>query len=381
MDFSVPEELGMIREMVRDFGTRELMPSAAVRDEKATFNAQLFAKMAELGLAGILWPEHYGGLDADPLTFSCVLEELARSCASTAYALYGHAALASAPIAMFGTEQQKMTYLTPLAEGMKLGATADLQALQDFDQLQAVRSGDDYIFNGINYSVLLAADADIFVVYACTGTPGDGKGYTAFIVEKAAEGLTIEPEPARLGLRAAPSAALRFSGCRVPDAQRLGEEGGGLQIAARVHEAARSLLAAQAVGAAQGALAAALAYAQERWQFGKSLAAQQAIAFKLANMATQLEAARLLTLEAAWQSGQSEAPPEPVQPIVHTFAGDAAVAVAIEALQIFGGYGYTKDYPAERFLRDVKMLQVCQSAQESLLASIEPLLGKVGGGV
>ncbi|RTE07134.1 acyl-CoA dehydrogenase family protein [Paenibacillus whitsoniae] len=375
MDFSVPEELGMIREMVRDFGARELMPSAAVRDEKAKFNAPLFAKMAELGLAGIPWPEGYGGLDADSLTFSCVLEELARSCTSTAYALYGHAALASAPIAMFGTELQKITYLMPLAEGAKLGAAADQQALQDFDRLQAVRSGDDYIFNGINYGVILASAADIFVVYACTGMPENGRGYTAFIVEKAAGGLTIEPEPPRLGLRAAPSAALRFSGCRIPATQRLGEDGGGLQIAARVHEAARCLLAAQAVGVGQGALAAALAYAQERRQFGKSLAAQQAIAFKLAGMATQLEAARLLTLEAAWQRAQGAAP-MPAQPIAHTFAGDAAVAVAIEALQIFGGYGYTKDYPAERFLRDAKMLQICQSTQESLLASIAPLLSK-----
>ncbi|WNR46769.1 acyl-CoA dehydrogenase family protein [Paenibacillus roseipurpureus] len=371
MDFSYEDEWDMIRTMVRDFAQHEVAPSAAKRDEQARFDQRLYILMAELGLTGIPWKESDGGLGADRITLSLVLEELAKSCASTAHSLYVHSALACAPIAEFGTEEQKQIYLQPLAQGKLLGAAAEMETLNGLGQLHALREEDTYIINGIKNMLTNAGDADIWVIYAWTEPSLKGRGCSAFVIKKDQFGVRLGEKENTLGTRSSSMRQVHFEQCRVPASQRLGEEGDGLRIAAATLHNARSSLAAQAIGVAQAAMEAALAYASMRKQFGKPIASQQAIAFKLANMATQIEAARLLMYQTACQ--EHPTPQVDYVPVCH-FAGTTAVNVAIEALQIFGGYGYTKDFPVERYLRDAKMLQLIETMQEELRITISHYL-------
>jgi butyryl-CoA dehydrogenase len=367
MDFSLSEELQMVRSMVRDFAKNEVEPSAAIRDEEERFDRSLFDKMGELGLTGIPWPEDYGGLGSDYMTYCLVVEELSRVCASTGVTLSAHISLAGWPIYTFGTEEQKQTYLRPMAEGKKLGAYGLTENNSGSDagsmRMTAKRDGDHYMLNGTKIFITNAGDADIYVVFALTDPLQKHKGCSAFIVEKGTPGFTFGKKEKKLGIRSSPTMEIIFDNCRIPMENRLGQEGEGFKIAMRTLDGGRSGIAAQAVGIAQGALDVSLAYAKERRQFGKPIAQQQAIGFKLADMATKIEAARLLTYQAAWRESQGLSYGKE-SAYAKLFAGDTAMEVTVEAVQIFGGYGYTKAFPVERYMRDAKITQIYEGTNE-----------------
>ncbi len=368
MKFQLTEEHEMIRKMVRDFAENEVAPTAAERDEEERFDREIFDKMAELGLTGIPWPEEYGGIGSDYLAYAIAVEELSRVCASTGVMLSAHTSLASWPIFKFGTEEQKQKYLRPLAKGEKIGAYCLTEPGSGSDaggmRTTARLEGDHYVLNGSKIFITNGGEAEIYVVFALTDPEKRTRGgVTAFIVEKDFPGFSVGKKEKKLGIRSSPTTEIIFEDCRVPVENVLGEIGEGFKIAMMTLDGGRNGIAAQAVGIAQGALDAAVAYAKERVQFGKPIAAQQGISFKLADMATSVEAARLLTYQAAWR--ESEGLSYGMESAMSKlFAGDTAMKVATEAVQIFGGYGYTKEYPVERFLRDAKITQIYEGTQE-----------------
>ena len=379
MNFRLSEEHEMIRKMVRDFAKNEVAPTAAERDEEERFDKSLFDKMAELGLTGIPWPEEYGGIGSDYVAYCIAVEELSRVCASTGVTLSAHTSLASWPIFKFGTEEQKQRYLRPLATGEKIGAYGLTEPGSGSDsgamRTTARRDGDDYILNGSKIFITNGGIADTYVVFALTDPEKKQKGTTAFIVEKDFAGFSVGKKEKKLGIRSSPTTEIIFEECRVPKENRLGEEGDGFKIAMMTLDGGRNGIAAQAVGIAQGALDAATEYAKERVQFGKPISAQQGVGFKLADMATSVEAARLLTYQAAWLESQG-LPYGKESAMSKLFAGDAAMRVTTEAVQIFGGYGYTKDYPVERFMRDAKITQIYEGTQEIQRLVISRMLTK-----
>ncbi|MGE0908886.1 acyl-CoA dehydrogenase [Bacillus atrophaeus] len=367
MNFNLSDEHEMIRKLVRDFAKNEVAPSAAERDEQERFDRGLFQEMADLGLTGIPWPEQYGGIGSDYLAYVIAVEELSKVCASTGVTLSAHTSLCGWPLYAYGTEEQKQTYLTPLALGEKIGAYGLTEAGSGSDaggmKTVAERIGDDYLLNGSKIFITNGGAADIYIVFAVTDPEQRKKSVTAFIVEKGFEGFSIGKKEKKLGIRSSPTTEIIFEDCLVPAKNRLGEEGEGFKIAMSTLDGGRNGIAAQAVGIAQGALDAALQYAKERKQFGKPVAEQQAIAFKLADMATMIEASRLLTYQAAWLES-SRLPYGKASAMSKLLAGDTAMKVTTEAVQIFGGYGYTKDYPVERYMRDAKITQIYEGTQE-----------------
>jgi butyryl-CoA dehydrogenase len=367
MDFALSEELEMIRTMVRDFAENEIAPTAAARDEEERFDRALFDKMGELGLTGIPWPEGYGGLGSDYLTYVVAVEELSRVCASTGVTLSAHISLAGWPIYKFGTEEQKQRFLRPMAEGKKLGAYGLTENGSGSDagsmRTTAIRDGDHYVVNGSKIFITNGGDAEIYVVFALTDPQLKHKGCSAFIVEKGTPGFTFGKKERKLGIRSSPTMEIIFEDCRIPKENLLGQEGEGFKIAMKTLDGGRNGIAAQAVGIAQGALDASIAYAKERKQFGKPIASHQAIAFKIADMATKIEAARLLTYQAAWREGQGLSYGKE-SAFAKLFAADTAMEVTVEAVQIFGGYGYTKDFPVERYMRDAKITQIYEGTNE-----------------
>ncbi|MCY8931845.1 acyl-CoA dehydrogenase [Bacillus atrophaeus] len=367
MNFNLSDEHEMIRKLVRDFAKNEVAPSAAERDEQERFDRGLFQEMADLGLTGIPWPEQYGGIGSDYLAYVIAVEELSKVCASTGVTLSAHTSLCGWPLYAYGTEEQKQTYLTPLALGEKIGAYGLTEAGSGSDaggmKTVAERIGDDYLLNGSKIFITNGGTADIYIVFAVTDPEQRKKSVTAFIVEKGFEGFSIGKKEKKLGIRSSPTTEIIFEDCLVPAKNRLGEEGEGFKIAMSTLDGGRNGIAAQAVGIAQGALDAALQYAKERKQFGKPVAEQQAIAFKLADMATMIEASRLLTYQAAWLES-SGLPYGKASAMSKLLAGDTAMKVTTEAVQIFGGYGYTKDYPVERYMRDAKITQIYEGTQE-----------------
>ncbi|MBO8156600.1 MAG: acyl-CoA dehydrogenase [Bacillaceae bacterium] len=367
MNFQLTEEQEMLRKMVRDFAENEVGPTAAERDEEERFDRSIFDKMAELGLTGIPWPEEYGGIGADYVSYVIAVEELSRVCASTGVTLSAHISLASWPLYKFGTEEQKKTYLYQLATGEKLGAYAlsEPGAGSDVASMRttAKLDGDDYVLNGSKVWITNGGEAEIYIVFAKTDMDARHKGISAFIVEKGTPGFSFGKKEKKLGIRSSPTTELIFEDCRVPKENMLGKEGDGFKIAMMTLDGGRNGIAAQAVGIAQGALDAAVAYAKEREQFGKPIASQQGISFKLADMATEVEASRLLTYQAAWLESQG-LPYGKASAMSKLFAGDTAMKVTTEAVQVFGGYGYTKDYPVERFMRDAKITQIYEGTNE-----------------
>jgi len=367
MEFRLSEEHEMMRKMVREFAEKEVAPTAAERDEKEEFDRSLFEKMAELGLTGIPWPEEEGGVGADYLSYVIAVEELSRVDASVGVTLSAHISLASWPIHKFGTPEQKERFLRPLAEGKKLGAYGLTEPGSGSDaagmRTTAVRNGDSYVLNGSKIFITNGGEAEIYVVFALTDPEKRHRGVTAFIVEKGTPGFSFGKKEQKLGIRSSPTLEILFDNCRIPAENRLGEEGEGFKIAMMTLDGGRNGIAAQAVGIAQGALDAALAYAREREQFGKPIAAQQAIQFKLADMATRIEASRLLTYQAAWLESQG-LPYGKASAMAKLFAGDTAMDVTVEAVQIFGGYGYTREYPVERMMRDAKITQIYEGTNE-----------------
>lgn len=367
MNFLLTEEQEMIRKMVRDFAENEVAPTAAERDEEQRFDRSIFEKMAELGLTGIPWPEKYGGIGADYLSYVIAVEELSRVDASVGVTLSAHISLASWPIYKFGTEEQKEKYLRPLAEGKYIGAYALTEPGSGSDaasmKTTAQRDGDHYILNGSKIFITNGGEAEVYIVFALTDPEKKHRGCSAFIVEKGTPGFTMGKKENKLGIRSSPTLEIIFDNCRVPKENLLGKEGEGFKIAMMTLDGGRNGIAAQAVGIAQGALDASIAYAKERKQFGKPIAAQQAIAFKIADMATKVEAARLLTYQAAWRESEGLSYGKE-SAMSKLFAGDTAMEVTTEAVQVFGGYGYTKDYPVERYMRDAKITQIYEGTNE-----------------
>ncbi|TFJ93387.1 acyl-CoA dehydrogenase [Lentibacillus salicampi] len=367
MNFQLTEEQEMLRKMVRDFAKKDVEPTAAERDEEERFDRVIFDKMAELGLTGIPWPEEYGGIEADFVSYVIAIEELSRVCASTGVTLSAHLSLASWPIYKYGNEEQKKTFLYQLATGEALGAYALSEPGSGSDaagmKTVAKQDGDDYILNGNKVWITNGGVADIYIVFALTDPERGNKGISAFIVEKDMEGFTTGKKEKKLGIRSSPTTELIFDNCRVPKENLLGEEGQGFKIAMSTLDGGRNGIAAQALGIAQGALDAAADYAKEREQFGKPIAANQGISFKLADMATEVEASRLLTYQAAWLESEGE-PYGKASAMSKLFAGDTAMRTTTEAVQVFGGYGYTKDYPVERYMRDAKITQIYEGTNE-----------------
>ncbi|MCA1020887.1 acyl-CoA dehydrogenase [Halobacillus litoralis] len=367
MNFTLTEEQEMLRKMVRDFSKNEVEPTAAERDEEERFDREIFDKMAELGLTGIPWPEEYGGIGSDFISYVIAVEELSRVCASTGVTLSAHISLASWPIYTFGTEEQKKKFLAPLAAGEKLGAYAlsEPGAGSDVSSMrtQAKLDGDSYVLNGSKVWITNGGVADTYVVFAKTNQDEGNRGISAFIVEKDTPGFSTGKKEKKLGIRSSPTTELIFEDCRIPKGNLLGEEGQGFKIAMMTLDGGRNGIAAQAVGIAQGALDESVAYAKEREQFGKPIAALQGISFKLADMATEIEASRLLTYQAAYLESEG-LPYSKASAMAKLFAGDTAMKVTTEAVQVHGGYGYTKDYPVERYMRDAKITQIYEGTQE-----------------
>ena len=367
MNFQLTDEHKMLQKMVRDFALKDVEPTAAERDEEERFDREIFDKMGELGLTGIPWPEKYGGIEADYLSYVIAVEELSRVCASTGVTLSAHVSLASWPIYKYGNEAQKENFLKRLAEGSALGAYAlsEPGAGSDVASMTttAKREGDNYILQGNKVWITNGEVADIYIVFAKTNPEANHRGISAFIVEKGTEGFTFGKKEKKLGIRSSPTTELIFENCRIPKENLLGEEGEGFKIAMTTLDGGRSGIAAQAVGISQGALDAAVNYAKEREQFGKPIAHNQGISFKLAEMATDTEASRLLRYQAAWLEGEG-LDYSTASAMAKLFAGDAAMRTTVEAVQVFGGYGYTKDYPVERYMRDAKITQIYEGTNE-----------------
>ncbi|WP_144460134.1 acyl-CoA dehydrogenase [Siminovitchia fortis] len=378
MNFKLSEEHEMIRKMVRDFAKKEVEPTAAERDEEESFDMDIFEKMAGLGLTGIPWPEKYGGIGSDFLAYCIAVEELSRVCASTGVTLSAHTSLAGWPVYTFGTEKQKQKYLKPMAEGTKIGAYGLTEPGSGSDassmKTTAKRDGDHYVLNGSKIFITNGGIADIYIVFALLN-PEDKRSSTAFIIEKGFEGFSVGKKEKKLGIRSSPTTEIIFEDCKVPAENVLGEEGQGFKIAMMTLDGGRNGIAAQAVGIAQGALDVAVEYAKERKQFGRPIVDNQAIAFKLADMATGIEASRLLTYQAAWLESEG-LPYGKESAMSKLMAGDTAMKVTTEAVQIFGGYGYTKDYPVERYMRDAKITQIYEGTQEIQRLVISRMLTK-----
>lgn len=367
MDFQLSEEHIMMRKMVREFALKEVAPTAAERDEAERFDRVIFDQMGALGLTGIPWPEAVGGGEADFLSYVIAVEELSRVCASTGVTLSAHISLAGWPLYKFGTPEQQQKYLRPMAEGTTLGAYALTEPGSGSDaaamRTTAVTDGDHYVLNGTKIFTTNGGEAETYIVFAVTDPEAAHRGISAFIVEKGTPGFRFGKKEKKLGIRSSPTLELIFEDCRVPVENRLGAEGQGFKIAMMTLDGGRNGIAAQAVGIAQGALDAAVEYAKGREQFGKPISNLQAIQFKLADMATQIEAARLLTYQAAWLEGEGK-PYGKASAMAKLYAGDAAMNVTTEAVQIFGGYGYTREYPVERMMRDAKITQIYEGTNE-----------------
>jgi butyryl-CoA dehydrogenase len=367
MHFSLTEEQQATRKLVRDFAQKEVEPTAAARDEEERFDRSLFDQMGRLGLTGIPFPEDVGGAGLDFVCYVIAVEELSRVCGSTGVTLSAHVSLGSWPIWRFGTDAQKQKYLRPLAEGARLGAygLTEPQAGTDAASLRtrAEKKGDRYVLNGTKVFTTNGGEADTYVVFASTDPSLRSRGITAFIVEKGTPGFSFGKKEKKMGIRSSPTLELIFEDCEVPEENRLGDEGFGFKIAMMTLDGGRNGIAAQAVGIAQGALDAALSYACGREQFGKRIADFQATQFKLAEMATHIEAARLLTYQAAWLE-QSGLPYGKASAMAKAFAADVAMQVTTEAVQIHGGYGFTRDFPVERMMRDAKITQIYEGTNE-----------------
>jgi alkylation response protein AidB-like acyl-CoA dehydrogenase len=367
LNFLWNEEHKMMRKMVRDFAEKEITPWIVKMEEEEHFPREIVSKMAENGLMGIPLPEEWGGAGADYLSYILTLEELSRVSATVGVILAVHTSVGTMPILRFGTEEQKQKYVPALAAGEMLGAFALTEPGAGSDasgiRTTAVRDGDDYLLNGAKVFITNGGEADTYITFAVTDPSKGKEGISAFIVEKDTPGFRVGKKEAKMGLNGSSTAELSFEDARVPATQLLGEEGGGLKIALANLNGGRIGIGAQALGIARAAFEHATAYATERVQFGKPIGSLQAIQFKLADMATLVEAAHLLVYRAAWLHQQGK-PCAKEASMAKQFASDAAMKVTIEAIQVFGGYGYTREYPVERFFRDAKVTQIYEGTNE-----------------
>ncbi|HKJ65451.1 MAG TPA: acyl-CoA dehydrogenase [Desulfopila sp.] len=369
MQFELTEEQSLIREMVRSFAESEVAPSAAERDEKEIFERDLmFGRLAELGLCGVVFPEEYGGAGSDYISYAIAVEELSRVCASTGVTLSAHLSLCANPIYLFGTEEQKKNYLVPLARGEAMGAFGLTEPAAGSDaggtKTTAVRDGQEWIVNGTKIFITNGGEADTYVVLARTDKAAEKhRGISAFIVEKGTAGFSFGKKEKKMGIRSSPTLEIIFENCRIPAGNMLGENGQGFKVAMKTLDGGRIGIASQALGIAQGALDAAVAYCRERKQFGQSVAAFQGVMFQLADMATRIEAARLLVYKAAYRasSGRSYSQESAMAKL---YASETAMKVTTQAVQLFGGYGYTREFPVERMMRDAKITEIYEGTSE-----------------
>lgn len=367
MNLHMTEEQLMMRKMVQDFARKEIAPFVATMEETEQFPRHLIKKMGEAGLMGIPVPEEWGGVGADFTSYILAIHEISKVSATVGVILSVHTSVGTNPILYFGTDEQKRTYLPKLASGQFLGAFALTEpgAGSDASRIRtsAVRQGDEYVLNGSKVFITNGGEADIYITFAVTDPSAGTKGISAFIVEKETPGFSIGKKEKKMGLSGSSTTELIFDQARVPAANRLGEEGEGFKIALANLDRGRIGIAAQALGIAEAAFELANSYAKERKQFGKPIASHQAIGFKLADMATEVEAARLLVYRAAWL--QSEGLPCGREAaMAKRFASDTAMKTATEAVQVYGGCGYTREYPVERLFRDAKVTQIYEGTNE-----------------
>lgn len=367
MEFRFTEEQEMMRKMVSDFAQNEIAPHVEDMDETDQFPRTIINKMGELGLMGIPIPEKYGGVEADFTSYITAIHELSKVSAAVGVILSVHTSVGTNPILYYGTEEQKQKYVTKLASGEYLGAFALTEAHAGSDpsslRTSARREGDEYVLNGSKVFITSGGEADIYITFAVTDPDKGQKGISAFIVEKDFPGFIVGKKEKKMGLGGSSTTELIFDQCRVPVQNRLGEEGNGLTIALANLDVGRIGIAAQALGIAESALKYAQDYAKERKQFGRPIGAQQAIAFKLADMATKVEAARLLTYRAAFLRDQGLSCSKEAS-MAKMMSSDAAVQITTDAIQIFGGYGYTREYPVERLFRDAKITQIYEGTNQ-----------------
>lgn len=368
MDFSWTKEHEMLRQSVRDFAEEVLGPKVADRDEREYFDRAVFDEMAKLGLTGIPFAPEWGGAGMDEVAYAIAVEELGRVDPSAADTLSAHVSLGAWPIWKYGNEEQKKEYLVPLATGTKQGAYGLTEPNAGSDAMgmttRAVLDGDEYVLNGRKIFITNAEAAEIYIVFARTGPKeARSRAFSAFIVEKGTPGFSFGKFERKMGLRGTQNCDLIFEDCRIPKKNLLGEEGQGFKIAMSTLDGGRIGIAAQSVGIAQGAFEQAVAYAKQRVQFGRPIANLQAIQFKLADMALEIKAARLLTHDAAWRKAQ-DLPYAQAAAMAKLKASETAMWVTSQAVQIFGGYGYTRDYPVERMMRDAKITEIYEGTSE-----------------
>jgi alkylation response protein AidB-like acyl-CoA dehydrogenase len=368
LDFSFTDEQKALRKSVREFAEGEISPHVMEWDEVSHFPTELLPKLGEMGLLGVIFPEQYGGAGLGYVEYATVIEELSRVDGSVGLFVAAHNSLCSNHIYKFGSEEQKQKYLVPLAQGNKLGAWSLTEPEAGSDaggtRTTAVRSGDQWILNGSKTFTTNGTYADICVAMAVTDKSKDSHGIGAFILEKGTPGFRPGKKENKLGMRASDTSEVIFTDCKIPAAQLLGDEGEGFIGSLKILDGGRISIAALALGMAQGALEAATRYAKQRKQFGKAIAEFQAIQFKLADMATQVEAARLLVYQAAWLADQKGERFTRESSMAKLFASEVAVRVANECVQVHGGYGFIKDYPAEKFYRDVKLCTIGEGTSE-----------------
>ena len=367
MDFEFHEEEQMLQQLVREFAEKEVKPIAAEIDREGRFPTETIAKAAELGLTGINIPDPYGGAGLRSLATVIAIEEISRCCAATGVILSVNNSLVCDPLLKFGNEEQKQRILKPLASGQSLGCfgLTEPQAGSDASNLRTIArlEGDEYVVNGEKVWITNARNADWALVFCVTEREDKHHGITPLMIHKDTPGFSAGKHEEKMGIRGAVSAGLHLENCRVPVSNRLGEEGDGFKIAMATLDGGRIGIAAQAVGIAQGAYEAALEYSKQRTAFGQTVASFQAVQFMLADMATEIEAARLLTYRAALAKDSGKRFSKEAS-MAKVFASETAMKHTVKAVQIHGGYGYSKEFPVERAMRDAKITEIYEGTSE-----------------
>lgn len=367
MDFSISENQKMIEAMVRDFAKKEIQDNIMRWDEDQIFPVPLFRKLGEMGLMGVLVPEEYGGSGFGYHEYVTAIVELGKVCGSIALSMAAHNSLCTNHILTFASEEQKKEYLPKLASGEWIGAWALTEQETGSDAggmlTTAVKDGDYFVINGTKNFITHGKSGNIVVVIVRTGEKGDSRGMSAFAIEKGTPGFNAGKKENKLGMRASETTELIFDECRVHKSKMIGKEGEGFIQALKILEGGRISIAALSIGIAKGAFEAAKEYSKERHQFGKPISSFQAISFKLADMATRIEASLLLTQEASDMKNKKQEVNK-ITAMAKLYASETAVWVANEAVQVFGGYGYTKDYPVEKFYRDAKLCTIGEGTSE-----------------
>ena len=381
MDFTFTDEQKHLRKSVREFAEGEIAPHVMEWDESSHFPAEILPKLAEMGLMGVIFPEEYGGAGLGYVEYATVIEELARVDGSVGLFVAAHNSLCSNHIYKFGSEEQKRKHLVPLAQGKKLGAWSLTEPEAGSDaggtRTTAARTASGWTLNGSKTFTTNGTYADICVAMAVTDKSKDSHGISAFILEKGTPGFRPGKKENKLGMRASDTSEVIFTDCHIPAGNLLGPEGEGFISSLKILDGGRISIAALGLGMAQGALEAATRYAKQRKQFNQPIADFQAIQFKLADMATDVEAARLLVYQAAWLADQKDLRFTRESSMAKYFAGEVAVRVADECVQIHGGYGFIKDYPAEKYYRDAKLCTIGEGTSEiQKLVIARQLLGR-----